>query len=442
MRAHGFPIVSISELSAWLAERCEAAGAEIYTELTAAEWLMQDGRIIGVRVGDKGIDKHGNRKANYEAGPDIHARVVLLGEGACGALTEQLVTEKHLNRTANKQTYALGIKELIRLPADPQRAGRIFHTFGYPMDYRTYGGGFFYGMDESHVALGLVTALDYRHPDLNPHDCFRAFKAHPLVRKHIQDGTVEEYGAKVIPEGGYFSIPELVTDGAMILGDSAGLQDSVWLKGIHLAIESGVAAGNTLFECMQQEDWSLSQLQHYPEQLKTMNGWRRMKKYRNVRGAFQYGLLPGIAATGISWLTGGWLPPGRIRQHEDHQTLRPRSGRAACTKQAPPLDTDRQLQLDILSDVYYSGTEHEEDQPGHLVIPDPEHCIRQCMDPFGAPCTRFCPAQVYEMADDGRQIIIQPSNCLHCRTCQIKCPFQNIIWRLPEGGGGPRYKRM
>ncbi|NCC50719.1 MAG: electron transfer flavoprotein-ubiquinone oxidoreductase [Spartobacteria bacterium] len=443
MKSMGFAMVSMGALCAWLAEHCEELGAEIYPEMNAVELLEEDGCVVGVRTGDRGVDKNGHPKKNFEAGADIRAKVVVLGEGACGCLTEQLIDRKGLGRHANEQAYALGIKELIELPASSNRRGAIMHTFGYPLDYFTYGGGFVYGMDDTHVALGLVVALDYRNPALNPHALFRAFKAHPRIQERIQGGKVIEYGAKMLPEGGFFSIPNLVTDGAMIVGDGAGMLDSVWLKGVHLAVEAGMAAGDALCACLAQQDWSVQRLMAYPEQLYRSKAWRRLERFRNVRAAFQFGLLPGIMAMGASFLTNGLLPSGRLLMQSDHRAMKRRHPATPSPPEAPaPAPHEKDLQLDILSDVFYSGTVHEEDQPCHLVIKDPKRCVEECLEQYGAPCSRFCPAQVYEIRENEEGILIQPSNCLHCRTCQIKCPLQNIEWRLPEGGGGPRYKQM
>ncbi|MBN1269659.1 MAG: electron transfer flavoprotein-ubiquinone oxidoreductase [Kiritimatiellae bacterium] len=442
MKAHGFPIASLAKVTRWLGELCEEAGAEIYTGLAAAELLeAEDGRVIGVRLGDKGVDKDGRRKPNFEPGPDVHARVVILGEGACGMLTEHLIERRGLAGSHHEQSYAVGIKELVRGPSRPERKGHIFHTFGYPLDHRTYGGGFVYCMNDTDVALGLVVALDYRYPNLSPHEMFRAFKAHPLVRSHLSGGRVIGYGAKVIPEGGWFAAPRLAADGALLVGDGAGLLDTVRLKGADIAVESGLAAGDTLFECWRADDWSAARLQGYPARFESSRGWRRIRRYRNVRACFQMGLLPGIVATGLSYLTGGLLPPGRVRMKPDHAMMQALSARAPAAPQRPA-NMEKELQFDILSDLYYSGTEHEENQPCHLVIKDRERCIRECLAVYGAPCTRFCPAQVYELTEEKDGIRIQAANCLHCGTCEIKDPLRNIEWKLPEGGGGPRYKEM
>lgn len=439
MRAKGFPLMSLAKFTQYLGQLCEKAGAEIHAGFTVAELLKKDGRVIGVRIGDKGIDKQGNPKPNFEPGPDVFAKVVVLGEGACGALTEKLIEEHGLAAGANPQTYAVGIKELYELPPDPARAGKVVHTFGWPHDYSTYGGGFIYCLNEKEVAVGLATALDYKDAALNPHELFRAFKRHPLVKPFIAGGKVTGYGAKVIPEGGYHSAPNLVADGVLIVGDGAGLLDSLRLKGIHIAIQSGLAAGDTLFECWKKQDFSLAALGEYPRRFRSMSGWKQMKRVKNVRACFAFGAVPGLLGSALSIFSGGLLPPGRLRIKPDWTGLRPPSTKAGTE---PVANGDRDLQMDRLSDLFFSGTEHEEDQPSHLKIPDPEKCLKECIPVYGAPCTLFCPAQVYTIAEDGSGIRIDASNCLHCKTCTIKDPFQNIEWGLPEGGGGPRYTRM
>ncbi|OGV46396.1 MAG: hypothetical protein A2X46_10550 [Lentisphaerae bacterium GWF2_57_35] len=436
MRSEGFPLAALSEVTQYFGRLCEKQGAEIYCEFPAVELLEENGRVIGARVGDKGLDRNGRPKSSYEPGPEIHAKVVILGEGACGVLTQKLIAARRLAAHANPQAYALGIKELFEVPPRPENAGRILHTFGYPLDRRTYGGGFVYGLDDIHVAVGLITALDYRNAGLSPHERFRRYKMHPLIRPLLEGGHVVGYGAKVLPEGGYYSLPELTTEGALIVGDAAGFVNSVRLKGIHIAMDSGVAAGDALYEAWNKNDFSKAALDRYPQLLRQRSGWKQLWRKRNVRASFDYGTLPGLLATGLSIFTGGLLPLGRLHRRPDHEGLQP-------LRKAPEqlLFQDAPLQFDILSDLYRSGTQHEEDQPGHLVILDREKC-RRCIPLYGAPCTRFCPAEVYKLPEGAGEISMEPANCLHCKTCKIKDPFENIDWRLPEGGGGPGYVEM
>ncbi|MDD5521394.1 MAG: electron transfer flavoprotein-ubiquinone oxidoreductase [Kiritimatiellae bacterium] len=441
MQSKGFPITSISAVTRYLSKLCEAAGAEIYTGFSAVKLLEENGRITGIQIGDKGLDKDGSKKPCFEAGPNVIAKIVVLGEGSCGKLTEKLITDKKLNEGQNPQTYAIGIKEVIEIPSRPRQKGRIIHTFGYPLDHSTYGGGFIYCMSDTKVAIGMVTALDYSNPTINPHDLFRMYKLHPVVRRYITGGKVIGYGAKVLTEGGYYSAPQLITDGAMIVGDGAGLLDSLRLKGIHIALQSGIAAGDTLFDCWEKNDYSLNTLKAYPEKFYQMSGWKQMRRVKNVHASFTYGMFPGMMAVGMSWATAGILPMGQLTTTADWKHMKPKSECKPWDQVPKSDDSNRELQMDRLTDVFFSGTKHEEHQPCHLKILDTEKC-KECINKFGAPCTLFCPAQVYTLNDDGLSIRIDPSNCLHCKTCQIKDPYQNIEWNLPEGGGGPHYKEM
>ncbi len=438
MSARGLPAASLSRLTARLAEICESLGGEIYTDIPAVELLQDEsGRITGVRTGDKGSDRNGQPKTNFTPGAEIHARMTVLGEGACGTLTEKLIQDRGLRDPSGGQMYALGIKELIETPSRPELSGRIIHTFGWPMGFRTFGGGFLYGLSDTLIAVGLVIGLDYRPAELDLHKSFRRFKQHPLVSSCIQGGKIIGYGAKILPEAGLFAVPRLVTEGALIVGDAAGLLDAVRLKGIHLAVESGMAAGDALFDCWQAEDWSTTKTAAYPAGLEKSKAWTELKQFRNARPAFQRGLLAGMVAIGSAWLSRGILPPGRIGHRPDHEGMKPTDKRDTS-----PMKTRENIpDADILTDLFFSGTGHEEDQPCHLIIKYPELCRTKCKPQFNAPCTRFCPAQVYEWDEDAAAIKISPSNCVHCKTCQIKDPLQNIEWRLPETGG-PDYRSM
>jgi len=323
LKSKGFPIVSLSKLTKFLGKICEEKGSEIFFGFAAVDLIEKNNKIVGVKLGDKGLDKFGNKKNSFVPGAEIFAKVVVLGEGASGILTNKLIEKNRLAENANEQLYALGIKELIEVPASPETVGNIIHTFGYPLDYQTYGGGFLYRLNETTTAVGLVTGLDYKKAELNPHELFRKFKKHPLIKKYLKGGKVIEYGAKVIPEGGYFSVPKLVADGAIIVGDGAGLVDSVRMKGIHLSVQSGIAAGDALFDSWRENNWSKKVLENYPKQFYKTSGWKQLKRVRNSRASFQYGMLPGVFATGLSVLTRGLLPFGRLKPVSDHANLKP-----------------------------------------------------------------------------------------------------------------------
>lgn len=440
MRATGHPIISLSTVTKYIASLCEKAGAEVYAGFSGAELLEKDGRVVGVRVGDKGIDKAGQKRSNYEAGPDLLASAVVLGEGAFGLLTEKLIADRKL-QGRSVQTYAVGVKEIVETPDRKGVAGTVLHTFGYPQDFSTYGGGFLYCMSDTLTAVGMVTALDYSNPTLNPHDQFRRYKQHPAILKYIKGGKVLEYGAKVLPEGGLHAVPGLAVDGAILVGDGAGLLDSLRLKGVHIAVESGIAAGDALFECWKAGEYSLAGLQRYGETLKQSEAWKQLQRVRNVRSSFGMGILPGMMGAGLSVLTNGSLPWDMTRHERDHQAMKPLSASHPMAPVPKPAAGEEALQLDRLSDVFFSKTHHEENQPSHLKILKPELC-KECIRKYGAPCTLFCPAQVYTREEQSDGIRVDFSNCLHCKTCQIKDPLDNIRWTAPEGGGGPKYSNM
>jgi electron-transferring-flavoprotein dehydrogenase len=406
--------------------------------MAVTDLIIEENRVTGVRLGDKGIDADGRPKPNYTPGAVVHAEAVVLGEGACGLLTAQAVDRFELDKDASPQTYALGIKELLHVPADSQRPGTVLHTFGFPLDADTFGGGFVYGMDAETVAVGLVVGLDYRNPEIDPHASFRAFKAHPAVQQHIAGGEVRSYGAKIIPEGGYFAVPRLAAPGVLLVGDGAGLLDATGLKGAHIACECGLFAGDTLAACWKENAWDKPRLQQYEDRVHESGSWKHQERYRNVRAAFQHGRLAGMLAMGTALFTRGRLPAGRLSSRADHELIGKSDIAPAFRKPQPGRGTD----LDMLSDLYASGTVHEEDQPSHLTIRDRKRCVEECLSLYGAPCTRFCPAQVYEMDEETGELRINAANCLHCKTCRIKCPLQQVDWALPEGGGGPRYRGM
>ena len=436
MQDKGYPVGSLTKLTQYLADIAEKEGAEVYTGFAATE-LIEDGngRVVGVKIGDKGVDGKGARKSNFTPGGEVHAKCVILGEGGCGILTNRLIEEKGL-QGARPQSYAVGIKEIIDVPEDKARNGEIAHTFGYPADMATYGGGFVYHTSPTQVMICYAYALDYAHPEVDPHRLFRLFKAHPTLAGHIKDGKTVAYGAKVIPEGGYYSVPEVVADGALIVGDGAGLVDTLRIKGAHIAIESGVCAGDTLADCWQKGDFSLDALRAYGAALKKTDGWKQLKRVRNVRAPFSINTLLGVMAAGCAWATFGAFPFWQVPMEGDAEATLPLRGGRLPEEPALP---GGPLSVDKLTDVFMSGTIHDEDQPCHLRILDPGKCAG-CLKTYGAPCLRFCPAEVYRL-EDGK-IHVDFSNCLHCKTCQIKDPCHNIEWTFPQGGDGPRYTRM
>lgn len=433
MSSKGYPVVSLTKVAAWLCALAQKAGAEVYTGYAVTALVEKDGRIVGARTGEKGLDKDGRKKSNYLPSEEIRAKTVVLAEGGSGILTERLIAEKKL-QGVRPQTYALGIKELVEVPAGTQTAGEVMHTFGWPADFNTYGGGFVYHVSETQVMVGYAYALDYARAEIDPFRLFRRFKASAAVAPHLKGGKTVAYGAKVIPEGGFYAVPKPFCPGCLIVGDGAGLLDSLRIKGVHIAVQSGMAAAEAILQGGKDVG------EAYFDLLKKTGGWKEMERVRNVRAAFSFGMPYGVMAAGLAWLTRGKFPRGRVPgcEERDAAALRPLD-RAKFAREAADGIEASPVQPDRLTDVFMSGTIHEEDQPCHLKVRDAAACAR-CEAEYGSPCTRFCPAEVYRR-EEGR-LQIDFSNCMHCKTCRIKCPYGNLDWTFPQGGDGPRYTRM
>jgi len=453
LKNHGYYIVSLNRLTAWLGEKCEEAGVNIFPEFPGADLLYDDhDRVLGVRTGDKGIDKEGKRKANYEPGVDLRAKVTVLGEGPRGSLTKQLVQRLALDEGREPQVYSIGVKELWELPDNRYPAGTVTHTLGFPSDSMTYGGGWIYGMQNNIVNIGYVTGLDYKDPLLDPHAEFQRYKTHPFIAKLLDGGKMIRYGAKTIAAGGYFAIPRTYADGVLLVGDCAGFLNSQRLKGIHSAIKTGMLAAETIFAALLAGDFSANQLQQY-EQL-VNDSWviPELKRVRNFHAGFRRGRWLGIVNTGLQFFTGGraWGLFNRDRAnpgHEEMQKLSAYGYRGDNLEQRyDGLRFDGKLTFNKVTDVYHAAVGHDEDQPPHLHVLDMNICSTRCVEEYANPCQRFCPAAVYEMVEDGtngkRRLQINFSNCVHCKTCDIMDPYQIINWVTPEGGGGPDYKGM
>ena len=438
MQAKGFPVGSLTKVVQYLAKIAQGLGVEIYTGYAITELIEERGAVVGARTGEKGWDADGRKKPNYLASEEIRAKVTVLAEGGAGILTDRLVASRHLEGR-RPQSYALGIKELIELPGPTFPAGTIMHTFGYPVDMRTYGGGFVYHVSDTQVMVGYALGLDYRDAALDPHELFRKFKATKAVGAHIAGGKAVAYGAKMIPEGGFYAMPKPYAPGVLIVGDGAGLLDGLRIKGIHIAIESGVAAAEAIAENCRIAGLTDCLIgERYFELLKKTKGYREVKRVKNVHGGFTYGAPFGVAMAGLAWATFGALPFWMFgRRERDAETLKRFKHSNIRTFEhsniSSPLFPDR------LTDVFMSGTIHEENQPCHLKIVDRAKCA-ECAKRFGCPCTRFCPAEVYRL-DEG-ELKVDFSNCLHCKTCKVKCPCGNVDWTFPQGGDGPRYTRM
>jgi electron-transferring-flavoprotein dehydrogenase len=446
MDNEGKYVASLGKLVKWMASKAEDAGVDIFCEFPATEALIEEDRVVGVRTGDRGIGHQGNIKSNHEPGVDIRSQVVVLGEGPRGTLAGQLEDRFDLSEGCNPQVYALGIKEVWDVPEGRIKPGDVIHTMGAPLDRHTFGGGFLYGMKGNQLIVGLVAGLDYHDPMFDPHTAFQRFKTHPKIAGLLEGGSMAFYGAKAIPEGGWWAMPRNAGDGFLVIGDSGGFLNGQRLKGVHLAMKSGMLAAETIFAGLVAGDMSAQQLSGYQQRVEESWIHEEMWEVRNFHQAFDHGVLAGVFQAAIGMLTRGrgWGILNRLGTHAGHSRMR------KLSPTDPPAEAfvpDGKLTFDKLADVYNSGTAHEEDQPVHLLVHDTDVCVYQCAEEFGNPCQRFCPASVYEMVADeaaptGKRLQINASNCVHCKTCDIMDPYQIITWVPPEGGGGPNYGRM
>ena len=450
LRNHGNLIVSLNRLTAWMAERCEAAGIDLFVGFAGQELLYEGERVVGVRTGDKGLDRDGKPKANFEPGVDIRAKVTLLAEGVRGSLTKQLIAKLKLDEGRNPPSFATGVKEVWELPPGAGGRGRVFHTMGYPLDRQTYGGGWFYDMSENRASVGFVVGLDYRDPFTDPHRLLQLYKTHPFIHGKLAGGKLLGYGAKAIPEGGYWALPRPQADGVLLAGDAGGFLNAQRLKGIHLAIKTGMLAAETMHEALLQGDASSITLSTYERRIR--ESWVHAELYsvRNFRQAFQGGLWSGMLQTGLQMISGGRGVRARLGARPDPEhMLRLDQLRARGRPAEPPApladEPDRLISAKLTS-VYHSGTTHEENQPCHLQVADTDLCRTRCAAEYGNPCEQFCPASVYHMVPDeargGKQLQIDFANCVHCKTCDIMDPYRIITWVPPQGGDGPVYTNL
>ena len=490
--------VSLSELTRFLATLCENEGVEIYTAETGKEIIHQNDKVIGIRTGEKGLKKEGKRKCNYLPGTEISSNVTVFAEGSKGFLTKQLIETFNLSKDKLPQGHAIGVKEIWEVPDVDFRSGKVIHTMGFPLGLSTLGGGFLYHFEQNLIALGHVTSLDYKNPNLDPFEKFQEWKTHPLIKNQIKNGKMIEYGAKTISEGGYYCIPKLYGNGFLIIGESAGLLDSMKLKGIDIAIESGMISAETIFSALNKNDFTEQTFAKYETNLRKTPLFKDLYKRRNFHQGFHHGLIAGFIHTGLQIISFGRGLINRFKTKPDWECMvklerptkqcncisfdcHPESSDSARQRrvslwlkgsvfknQKKPDSSitlfsqndnngiklqpsskasvpDNKITFDRLTDVYASGTTHEEDQPCHLHVNDPRICIEKCIKEYGNPCTKFCPAKVYEMIEDENgkpKLEINFTNCVHCKTCEIKDPYAIIDWFPPEAGGGPKYNKM
>lgn len=449
LKNKGKYIVSLSRICEWLAEKCEEAGINIFPEFPASEVLYDENDcVIGVRTGDKGIDKDGKPKGNFEAGVDLLAKVTVLGEGSRGSLAKQIIQRLGLDVGKEVQVFSLGIKELWEVPAGNFEEGKVVHTLGFPSDTETYGGGWIYGMKNNVISIGYVTGLDYKDPNIDPHAEFQKFKTHPKVAEVLQGGKMIKYGAKTINAGGYWTMPKLFADGVLLVGDCASFLNGQRIKGIHTAMKSGMLAAETIIGAFEHVDFTSKTLRHFEEKVNMSWIYDELHPVRNFHASFQSGRWSALINTGLQFLTGGMAWGFMPKEHHiaGHERMEKLAEYQNNGKRYENLKFDKELTFDKVTDVFHAGVAHDEDQPSHLHVLDTEICATRCAEEYGNPCQRFCPAAVYEMefnsTTERKELKVNFSNCVHCKTCDVADPYQIINWVTPEGGGGPNYKGM
>jgi electron-transferring-flavoprotein dehydrogenase len=464
LRDHGNYVISLNRFTKWLGQKVEEAGITVFTGFAGSDLLfdgdstdVETARVAGVVTDDKGVDKEGRPKGNFEPGYELRSKITVLAEGTRGNCAKQLIERLQLEDPEHAQTYGLGVKELWELPLGRVAKGEVIYTLGYPLTSREYGGAWVYGISDTLASVGYVTGLDYQDPRTDPHHVFQSFKEHRFARRILEGGKMVRYGAKTLPYGGWLTMPRIYGNGWMLLGDSASFLNSQRLKGIHLAMKSGMLAAEAAFAAMLTGDTSAKTLQAYKTAVDA--SWIRSELWpvRNFHQGFEHGLLEGIVNAAIQTVSRG-------------ANLGPDGKNEAGYKRMAPVDAlgpgaldreqmlgnakgDGKLTFDRLTDVYHSGTRHDEDQPVHLVVADTGICSGKCAREYGNPCQYFCPAAVYEMVETngmpnagnpkaGKELRINFTNCVHCKTCDIMDPYQIVNWVPPEGGGGPNYEGM
>jgi len=431
MNNHGNYIISLGNFARWLAEQATNLGVQIFPGFTAAHVIIEDGVVKGVRTGAFGIAKDGTKKHSYQPPMELRAKTTLFAEGCRGSISQLLMREFGLRDTANPQTYGIGIKELWQVDPTKHKLGRVEHSIGWPMDSKTYGGSFLYHLEDNQVAVGFVIGLDYQNPYLDPFKEFQRFKNHAKIRPLFEGGKRISYGARAINEGGYQSIPKLTFPGGALIGCAAGFLNVPKIKGTHTAMYSGMLAAeavhggdHTTYEAALQNSWVMDEL----------------KGVRNIRPAFRWGIWAGLLYSALDTYLFRGKAPWTFKHHDDHTSLKTKGCYAPIHYPAP----DNVVTFDRLSSVFISNTNHEEDQPSHLTLKDASVPVQFNLAYYDAPEQRYCPAGVYEIVEEaGKQRLqINAQNCVHCKTCDIKDPSQNIVWVTPEGGGGPNYPNM
>lgn len=444
----GKHIVSLSKFNRWLGSKCEAAGINIFPGFAAVEALYEGDKLVGVRTGDKGRNKSGKPKANFEPGMILKAKVVIFAEGPRGSLFKQVSKKLNLREGKNPEVFEEGVKEIIQMPPGTVEAGTVIHTLGFPLK-KSIGGTFIYTIPGDKIILGLVAYLDTHDPLLDPHRELQKLKTHPFIKKMTEGGKVIHYGGKTLPAGGYYSMPKLAGDGWMVCGDSASMVDVQKLKGIHLAMKSGMLAAEATIQALLKNDSSAAVLGAYEKSVMDSFIGKELRRVRNFHQTLSKGVFASLPLIALQEITAGRGLFDHMPVKRDSSTTEKVVEMWGAEGAKRPENTlpkpDGNLFFDKLSSVYLTGSMHDEDSPNHLLVNDTDHCRTICHPQYNSPCNHFCPASVYEMLPSANHpgqydLQVNFTNCIHCKTCDIKCPFENIEWTVPEGGGGPQYR--
>ncbi len=440
MNNHGNYIISLGNLCRWLGQQAEGLGVEIYPGFAAAEVLYhEDGSVRGVATGDLGIGRDGQHTENYQPGMELHAKQTIFAEGCRGSLTKDLMQKFKLREGVDPQAYGIGIKELWEVKPERHQAGLIVHTTGWPVDRQTYGGSFLYHLENNQVAVGFVIGLDYENPWISPFDEFQRFKTHPAIRGFFEDGRRISYGARAITEGGFQSLPKLTFPGGMLVGDTAGFLNVPKIKGIHTAMKSGMTAAEAVYDALAQA--GTKEVVTYAENVRKTWIWDELYRVRNIRPSFHWGFWGGLVYSALDTFIFLGKAPWTLHHHDDHSSVK----KAADCKPIDYPKPDGKISFDKLSSLFISNVNHEENQRCHLTLKDAAVPVKVNLALYAGPEQRYCPAGVYEFVknnDGSDRLQINAANCVHCKTCDIKDPTQNINWVVPEGGGGPNYPNM
>ncbi len=440
MHNKGNYIISLGNLCRWLAEQAEELGVEIFAGFAAAEILYDtNNAVIGIATGDMGLDEHGNKTEQTEPGVELHAKQTVFAEGCHGSLTKKLIEKYDLRANSDPQTYGLGIKELWEIKPENHREGHITHTIGWPMDKQTYGGSWIYHMEDNLLSIGFVVGLDYKNPYLSPYEEMQRLKLHPKIKPLLEGSKRISYGARALVEGGFQSLPKLTFNGGLLIGDTAGFLNVPKIKGTHTAMKSGMIAAESIHALLQNNDETAQECVAYTTNIQNSWLWKELKSVRNIRPGFYKGLWRGLINAVFETITFG-MAPWTLKNHADHAQL-------DKADQHKPIDypkPDGVITFDKLTSVQLSNTNHAEGQPCHLKLKDPSIPIERNLPDYAEPAQRYCPAAVYEIVEENGEKLfrINSQNCVHCKTCDIKDPAQNIDWTVPEGGGGPNYPNM